>query len=135
MADISKTHYWEKKVLDLLSGTSISPPAHTYLALYTISPDDNSTGTEVSGGSYARVEVTWDAAVDNGASEGSYKLSNNDVIFATASADWGTIVAAALLDNSSGGNMLYWAGFTMSFTYLNGDQRHFPVGFITVREH
>ena len=40
------------------AGSAPSIPAGGwYVALYTTAPTDNSAGTEVSGGSYARVQV------------------------------------------------------------------------------
>src|SRR5690349_20255539 len=53
------TDYAENKLVDaLLRGQSLGSPATFYVALYTTCPTDSTAGTEVSGGSYARVAVT-----------------------------------------------------------------------------
>ena len=53
------TDYLENKIIDwLLRGQTFTPPATAYVALYTTAPTDSTAGTEVSGGSYARVAVT-----------------------------------------------------------------------------
>lgn len=80
-----------------------------YVALFTTAPtaDDGTGAVEVSGGGYARVATSaasWGAAtappplIANGAA----------IVFPTATADWGTIVAAGLYDAASGGNLLFW---------------------------
>ena len=60
-----------------LRNTSYTSPATVYVALFTTDPTDAGSGTEVSGGSYARTSVTF-AAPSNGAS-----ASNADCTFPT----------------------------------------------------
>ncbi len=53
MAEFS--NYLENKVLDhVLRNTSYTSPTTVYVGLYTSDPTDAGSGTEVSGGSYAR---------------------------------------------------------------------------------
>ena len=53
MAELSD--YLEDKLLDhVLRGTSYTSPTTVYVGLYTTDPGDDNSGTEVSGGSYAR---------------------------------------------------------------------------------
>ena len=50
--------YLEAKYLDIVyNGEAFTPPAALYIALYTTDPTDADTGTEVSGGGYARAPV------------------------------------------------------------------------------
>lgn len=74
--------------------------AGTYLALFTAMPGKGGGGTEVAGGGYARQAVTWASAADG------VKRPSATVAFPEASASWGTVVGWALMDASSGGNML-----------------------------
>lgn len=67
------------------------------VALYT--GDPRAGGLEVSGGSYARQLVTFDAAV------GRLALNNNTVLFPTPSATWGELMYAALVDAVTGGTV------------------------------
>lgn len=119
--------YLELKMLDHIVGkTSYTMPT-AYLALFTVTPTDAGGGTEVSGGSYARKSTAgsdW-AAAASGAN------SNAAVItMATATGSWGTIVAAALFDASTAGNMLIWGPLTVSKTVTSGDVLSFPIGEI-----
>lgn len=70
-----------------------------YVALYTVAPDDDGTGgTEVTGGSYARVSFSdWTTA-----SAGA-KSNNTAVEFPESTASWGTVVAATVMTLASGG--------------------------------
>lgn len=89
-----------------------TPPTALFVALYTTLPaEDGTGGVEVSGGSYARVSVTTGTSgsgAGSGWTDPGTGVSTNvaDIVFTTASAPWGTIVGAARLDASSGGNII-----------------------------
>jgi hypothetical protein len=100
MSEIS--NYLENALINgTLRATTFTAPANIYVGLFTSDPTDADTGSEVSGGSYARKEITF-AAPNNGVTE-----SNADVTFDTATASWGTISFVALYDALTGGNLLY----------------------------
>lgn len=130
----SKADYLENKLLDgVLGGPSFSLPATVYVALYTVTPADAGGGTEVTGGSYARVTVTnnatnWPAAASGAKSNGAA------ITFVTATADWGTVVAWGILDAVTAGNLLYWGALTVSKAIQNGDTGSFAVGDIDLTE-
>jgi hypothetical protein len=125
------TDYLENKVIDwLFRGQSFTPPATIYVSLHTSACSDSSTGTEVSGGSYARVGVTanttnWANTQNSGtgASTGTSGTTRNKtaITFPAPTANWGTITHFGLWDASSGGNMLFCAALTQSKTVNNGD--------------
>jgi hypothetical protein len=98
-----------------LRATSYTSPATVYVALYTTDPTDADTGTEVTGGSYARTAVTF-AAPSNGVS-----LNSADVTFPTCTAGWGTITHIGLRDASTAGNLLYHTPLDSSKTIDTGD--------------
>lgn len=116
-------------------------PTTLYIGLFTVAPTDSTSGTEVSGGSYARVSVTsslanWagtQAAASTTASTGtSGTTSNNNVItFPTPSAGWGTVVSACASDASSAGNQLFCMALTSSQTINTGNTVTFPAGTLT----
>jgi hypothetical protein len=55
----SMTDYLENKIIDaFFRAQAFTMPATIYVSLHTAACSDSSTGTEVSGGSYARVAVT-----------------------------------------------------------------------------
>lgn len=120
--------YLEKKVLDLLFGsTAYSVPATLYFGLFTTTPNDDGTGgTEVSGGSYARVSMTNNSTNFPNASGGnpSTKANGVAITFPTATADWGTVVGMGVFDASTSGNLLAWnslCGTSYDYTATTAD--------------
>jgi hypothetical protein len=106
-------------------------PATLYVGLFTANPSDTAGGTEVTGGSYARVAVTsslanWAGTQSAGSTAASSGTSgttsnNNAITFPAPTANWGTITGAAIFDASTSGNMLTWSALTASKTVNNGD--------------
>jgi hypothetical protein len=121
------TDFMENKIIDhMLRNQSYTPPATVYVALFTTATSDAGGGTEVSGGAYARQAVTL-AAASGGASENSAEIS-----FPQATADWGTITHAALMDALTGGNMLMHTALDESKTVNNGDTFKINAGDLDV---
>jgi len=100
MAEMS--NYLENALINAtLRNTSYTSPTTIYVALFTSDPTDAGSGTEVSGGSYARTSVTF-AAPSNGVS-----LSNADCTFPQCTSTWGTVGWIGLYDALTSGNLLY----------------------------
>lgn len=123
---MSFSNYLENKVmLHVFGGTSYTAPATLYVALYTSDPGEGDTGTEVSGGSYARQSaaftITGNAAANTAAIE-----------FPTASASWGTVTYVGIRDASSGGNLLASGALTTSKTISSGDVFRIPAGDLDI---
>lgn len=130
----SKTNAFSNSLLAyLFRNTSLGLGANLYVALYTVSPGDAGTGTEVSGGSYARVAVPRTTS-DWAAPSGGSIAPTNPVNFPQASGSWGTVVAMAILDASSGGNMLYWGDLSASKSVDTGDTPYFAAANLSVLE-
>lgn len=130
----SKSDYLENKVLDgVLGGPALSLAATVYVALFTVAPSDAGGGTEVTGGSYARVAVTNNATNFPAAAGGS-KSNGTEITFVEATASWGTIVASAVFDAASGGNMLLHGTVTTPKAIESGDTARFPAGSIVYTE-
>lgn len=124
-----KTYYLDNNFLNVaLRAIPFTPPATVYTALYIVTPGVNSAGTEVTGGGYGRQIVTFNAPVNG------QVVSAADVTFPVATADYGTIVAFALLDASSGGNMLYFGALSTPRLVLASDQVRFPAGQLICQE-
>jgi hypothetical protein len=114
MAEFS--NYLENALINaVLRNTSYTSPATVYVSLYTTDPTDADTGTEVSGGSYARTAVTF-GAPSNGVSTNSA-----DVTFPTATAGWGTVSHIGIHDASTSGNLLFHTPLDTSKTIDSGD--------------
>jgi hypothetical protein len=131
----SKSDVYEIDVLKATTGQattiiSTTPLTTVYVALFTVAPSDASAGTEVTGGSYARVDSKGKWAVPAAGS-----VSNNAVItYPTATADWGTVVAFALMTALSGGSQTMWGTLTASKAVNNGDTASFASGALTLTE-
>jgi hypothetical protein len=109
----SLSNYAENKVLDHVLGTTAYTKPTTYVALYTVAPTDSSAGTEVTGGSYARLAGAFDAAT-GGASSNSGNLDFTGMPACT-------VVAIGVLDNSTGGNLLIHGTLTANKVLDAGD--------------
>ena len=124
-----KSTYLSNSVLNAaLRNVPYTSPATVYVALFTVAPNAGGGGTEVSGGSYARQPVTMTAPVSGQTSNAA------DVVFPTASADWGTVVAYAYFDALSSGNMLYFGNLGASRLVLANDQVKFPASQLVTSE-
>lgn len=124
----SKTNFFEDKVLNVLRGTNITAPTTIYMGLMTTAPGESGPGTEVSGGSYARVAFTLAAPSGNTVSNSA------QVDFPTPTAGWGTVVGIGVFDASSGGNMWLYSDQTPNKTINTGDPVFVPVGAFTWSE-
>jgi hypothetical protein len=120
---MSFTTYTEDKVLDhILKGTSFTAPAVVYVALYTSATNAAGGGTECTGGGYTRKTMGFTTAT-SGATE-----NNGYVEFPTATDECVTKTHTAILDASSGGNMLMETALTASKTISTGDVFRFQSG-------
>lgn len=102
---------------DFGSGT----PATWYIALFTAMPAaDGTGGTEVAGGSYARVAVTNNAA-NFPAAAARAKSNANAITFAQATAAWGTIVGIGFFEVLTVGTPKFIKTLVANKTIGNGD--------------
>ena len=124
MAELSD--YLENKLLDhVLRNTSYTSPTTVYVGLFTADPTDAGSGTEVSGGSYARQILSVTTAT------GGIVTSSADVTFPQATASWGTISHIGLLDALSSGNLLMHTALTTSRSIETGDVLKISTGSLT----
>jgi hypothetical protein len=109
-----------------LRATTYTSPATVYVSLYTTDPTDADSGTEVSGGSYARTAVTM-GAPSNGVSTNSA-----DVTFPTATGSWGTVTHIGIHDALTSGNLLFHTALDTSKTIDSGDIFKITTGNLSV---
>jgi hypothetical protein len=121
------SNYAEKLLLDwMMTAGSATRPTAWYVGLFTDSPTDAGTGTEVSGSGYTRQSVTFNAATSG---TGTTDNSNN-VVFTAAGGNWGTVSHIGIYDASSGGNLLWHGAMTASKIVNDGDSLEFSAGNI-----
>jgi hypothetical protein len=125
MAEMS--NYLENALINVtLRATAYTAPAAVYVGLYTTDPTDANTGTEVSGGSYARTAVTF------GAPSNGVTTNSGAVTFPTATGTWGTVGWIGILDAATSGNLLYHTPLTASKSITSGDIFTISVGNLSV---
>jgi len=98
-----------------LRNTTYTSVATVYVSLWTSDPTDAGSGTEVSGGSYARTAVTF------GAPSGGVTTNNADVTFPTATGSWGTVGWIGINDALTSGNLLYHTALDTAKAIDSGD--------------
>lgn len=132
------SNYLEKALLDhvLGGGAAYTRPTTRYLALFT-----NTSGSaaanleagvltdEVSGGSYVRKAITFNAAVVGATTTAA---SAATVTFDAATANWGTITHVAVLDAPSAGNVLFYGAVTTPKQIDAGDTFQVTAGNLTI---
>jgi hypothetical protein len=121
------SNYLENALINAtLRNTTFTSPSTVYVGLFLTDPTDAGSGTEVSGGSYARKAITF-GAPSNGAS-----VNSAAVEFDQATGNWGTIPFFAIFDALTSGNMLYHGALTASKTIETGDVFKFATSSVSV---
>jgi hypothetical protein len=120
------SNYLENKILlHVLSNTAYTSPAAVYLGLHTADPTDAGTGTEVSGGSYARQSFASTIS-------GNAASNTSAIEFPTATGSWGTVGWVSVWDSLTTGNMLFHGALTASKTIASGDVFRVPAGDLDI---
>lgn len=133
--------YLANKLLDLAFRNQAYSAPDTYVALCdaTVADDDTgSTISEPSGGSYARKQVninggaspTWDLATGTSP---AYVDNTDEIAFAQATGGWGTIVAVAIVDASTAGNLLFYDNAMTDKVVTTGDTAKFAAGDLDIQ--
>jgi hypothetical protein len=123
-----KTTYLRHKLLEHITGkTTYTKPTNTYLALLTADPTIAGTqGQEVSGGSYARQQITW-ATADDG------MIKNSAIVEFTALPS--TVVKYwGIFDASTNGNLLEYFPFEVPLIVPSGGDFDIAIGNLILRE-
>lgn len=113
--------YLAKPFLNFFTGEGTAAPftgaTHptAYIGLFTAvgaTPDSWTSGsptmTEVTGGSYARVNATSAGFNASSGTMPSSITNSGAITFPQASANWGTVIAFGLFDASTAGDLLAW---------------------------
>jgi hypothetical protein len=109
---------------------SVAQPGQCFVALYSTNPTGADTGTEVSGGGYARQPVTFGAPTISG---GQAISQNTAVInFPQLTASAGTAAYIALKDAENGGNLIAYAALPASLQLNAGFQPFIAIGDLRV---
>jgi len=115
----------ENQLLDALVGNaaySVTTPIK--LALVTANGDDASAGTEVTGGSYARQTIAFDAAASG--------LIDNNAAISFTGMPAVTVVGIEIYDSAGSPKRLAYGPLTSSRVVTSGDTVQFASGAITL---
>jgi hypothetical protein len=122
------SNYLENALINAtLRNTTYTSPTTVYAGLFTSDPTDAGSGSEVSGGSYARKAITF-AAPSNGVTTNSAAACEFD----QATGSWGTITHFGIFDALTSGNLLYHGALTTSKTIASGDVFKFATSSVSV---
>lgn len=102
--------YLEAKTLNwTFRNTSMgTAPANVYLALFSTAPNDDASGTELTGNAYARVAVSTTGGF-TAPTTGGLVSNVSDIVFPTASpSGWSAASYGAFFDAATAGNLLTW---------------------------
>jgi hypothetical protein len=123
---MSFSNYLETELLDhVFAGNAYTSPTTVYVGLFTSNPDEDGSGTEVSGGSYARQSGSFTVS-------GNTATTDAAIEFPTATGTWGTVTHIGIYDAVSAGNLLAYAALTTSKSIASGDVFRIPTGDIDI---
>lgn len=123
----AQSTFLRNKLLDFLDGTAYSAPATVYLGLFVTPVNADGTGTEVSGGGYARKALTFSAA-----SGGSITTSASVAWTPLDSAGANTIFGWGIFDAASGGNLLFYGLFSTPMSVAANRNLTLDAGAVTI---
>lgn len=129
MTTLVVSNYLEDLLINhVFRNISYTPPTSVFIALYTSDPTDADTGVEVSGGAYARQQMTAGFTVPAlGACENAA-----GIVFPTATASWGLITHIGIRDALTGGNLLFHGELTPNEQVDTGDDFSIAAGALDV---
>jgi len=128
------SNYLKQRVINAALARQAFPSiSNVFVGLFTTNPgDDGTTGTEVTGGGYARKQVIFGAPSFTGGTASA--VNTTEVDFGIATADWRTITHAALFDAVASGNMLYHSALSSAKIIEKDDSLRFAVGKLTASQ-
>ena len=127
----SASNWLEEAILNyFFRNQSVAQPTQIFLALYINDPTDADTGTEVTGGSYARQQTTFGAPTQTG--DKGVISNNQKVEFPIATTDWGNISHWGIRTAQTGGNLLCKGSFSRVENVQTGNRFTIETGNIQV---
>jgi len=123
---LSFSNYLETELLDhVFANNAYTSPTTVYVSLHTANPDEDASGTEVSGGAYVRQAGSFTVS-------GNTATTDAAIEYATATANYGTVSHVGIWDAETSGNMLAYAALTASKTIETGDVFRIPTGDLDI---
>lgn len=144
MASGFSTYYADKINNAIFHKTDFvsSLPTSYWVALFNnggsgaqLRADNISGANEVAGNNYGRIEVRGATGIDWTTSSGGLIVTDtgDDITFAAASGNWGTIYAVALMDAASNGHVVLYGELAVPKTVSSPDVFKIPASYFQVQ--
>jgi len=128
----SLSDYAENKILSHSVGKATwAAISNVYIALYKVTPNENTNGEEIAtlegavSTNYSRLQTTADSWADP---TGGSITNSQTLSFGPASVPWGDVEGVAVLDASTGGNIIWYGTFTSPRAIAAGEKLIFDPG-------
>jgi hypothetical protein len=125
MASWFSTRLANRIINSTLKGTAFTPITQGYLALFTTNPTPAGTGTEVTGGSYARQAITLGTPANG-------QANNTNAIIYTAMPAC-SITYWGIYEGLTGTDLIYYGNFDTAVNLTNGDEIKLDANAIIVK--
>lgn len=113
-----------------LQRQSVSFPSTLYVALFSNNPTAANTGTEITGGGYARAAVTFSSPVISG--DQAVIQNTSEVDFPQMTASGGVAAYVGIMDARTGGNLLFFQPLPTTLNLEVGFTPYFSAGELKV---
>lgn len=113
-----------------LQRQAVTFPTNLFVALYSTNPTAANTGTEVSGGGYARAAATFSSPVVSG--DSAVIQNTSEITFPELTASAGTAAYVGILDARTGGNLLFFQPLPTAMALDVGFTPYFSAGELKV---
>ena len=113
-----------------LQRQSLTVPSALYVALFATNPTAANSGTEVSGGGYARALATFGSPSISG--DQAVIQNNSEITFPQLTASAGTAAYVGIMDAATGGNLLFYQALSTAMTLAYGYTPYFATGELKV---
>ncbi|MCL2751870.1 MAG: hypothetical protein FWE62_03840 [Firmicutes bacterium] len=113
-----------------LRNQSVSQPTTVFVALYTTNPTAADTGTEVSGGGYARQPAVFSTPSISG--DVSVVQNSAAITFPQLAASAGTAAFVGIRDAQTGGNLLFFEALPTAIVLAQGYTPYWAAGELRV---
>lgn len=127
------SNYVKNNTLDFwLRNQNVQRPNAVWVALYTTNPTAADTGTEVSGGGYARQSVVFSSPSISG--DVAVIQNTAPITFPQLMASAGVAAFVGLRDAATGGNLLFYEALPTAITLAQGYTPYWAAGDLKVTQ-
>lgn len=113
-----------------LQRQNVTFPTNLFVALFSTNPTAANTGTEITGGGYARAAATFSSPVISG--DQAVTQNTSEIDFPQMTASGGTAAYVGIMDARTGGNLLFFQPLPTSLNLDVGFTPYFSAGELKV---